>query len=160
MANVRYHPFDNYSAESRIAEYTIKIRNNLNHFAKIDKWDAPRKIRQSAFVNKRGVLLKELYYQDRARFDHIVKVLGITYTPPKLGERYLKPQRKREIRRLTKEYCDRLKSEKLDAYHEELKGKQDELKAEIEKFEAMIKEEEKYLGTQNPPPPPPSSQQQ
>ncbi|OTF73108.1 hypothetical protein BLA29_014186, partial [Euroglyphus maynei] len=109
------------------AEYTVKIRNNLHHFTKIDKYDARRKIRQETLKNRRAHLLNDLYYQDRERYDRLIQLLGITHVPPKLGQITYKPTRKGEIRRLTREYCERIKEEKLEQYHAELKEKQSTL---------------------------------
>lgn len=100
--------------------------------------------------NRRNHLLNELYYQDRERYDFVIAKLGITHTVPKLGCIDLKPTRKSELRRLTKEYCDRIKEERLEEYHKELKTKRLTLREEIEKVDELIKQEEKYLGIQNP----------
>lgn len=68
-----------------------------------------------------------------------------------MGVKYLKPTRKGELRRLTAEYCDRLKEERLSEYHEELRRKQATLAEEEAKIQQLIDQESKYLGTQNPP---------
>lgn len=166
--------FDSYFVHfPTVARLTIQIRNNLHHFTKIDKdvsnfqlpiyyywhWhkripfqDARRKIRQETFKSRRNRQLKDLFYQDRQRYDYIIKLLGITHEVPKLGVIVYKTTRKDEIKRLTTEYCDKIKDERLTEYHKELKSKQDTLKEDFEKIEQLIKEEEKYLGTQNPSP--------
>lgn len=148
LNQVRRHPHDNVSPEVKIADYTVRIRNNLHHFIKIDKYDAPRKIRQEILKNRRNVLLKDLFYQDRERYEYITRLLGITHEVPKLGVKYVKPNRKSELQRLTKEYCDKIKEERLAQYHEELKAKQITLEGDIEKIEKLIKDD-KYLGTSN-----------
>ena len=128
---------------------TVKIRNNLHHFTKIDHNDAERKIRQNILMLKRNAQIKDLYYQDRERYEYIIKKLGVSYTPPELGKRFLNPTRKGELRRLTNEYCENIKQKRMDEYHEELKAKQEELKEEMKKVEEMIKQEEKFLGIAN-----------
>ncbi|XP_017492533.1 PREDICTED: 28S ribosomal protein S15, mitochondrial-like, partial [Rhagoletis zephyria] len=148
---IQRHPLDDNSPEVKIAQYTVRIRNNLHRFTKIDKYDAPRKIVQETLKNRRAKLLKDLFYQDRDRYDYVIKLLGITHEVPKMGVKYLKPTRKGELRRLTAEYCDRLKEERLTEYHEELKRKQETLTEEEEKIKQLIAQESKYLGTQNPP---------
>ena len=93
--------------------------------------------------------MKELYYLDRERYEFVKKLLGISHEPPKMGVIVAKPTRKGELRRLTREYCDKIKEERLTEYHEELKTKRASLNDEMEKVEQLIKEEEKYLGTIN-----------
>ncbi|XP_027195628.1 28S ribosomal protein S15, mitochondrial [Dermatophagoides pteronyssinus] len=149
LNQVRRYEFDMMSPEVKIAEYTVKIRNNLHHFTKIDKYDARRKIQQETLKNRRAHLLNELYYQDRQRYDRLISLLGITHSPPKLGEITYKPTRKGEIRRLTSEYCQRIKEEKLEQYHNELKQKQSTLDDERRRIDEIIKEDEKYLGIVN-----------
>lgn len=103
-------------------------------------------MRQNTLVNKRNSFIKNLYYQDRSRYEFITRTLGISFKPPKLGEVTYKPTRKGELRRLTKEYCEKLKDEKLDKYHAELKQKQLELEAEIQE---IVKTDGKFLGLQS-----------
>jgi small subunit ribosomal protein S15 len=91
-------------------------------------------------------MLKDLYYTDIKRFNFVTQKLKISYTPPKLGEMPIKPTRKGELRRLTREYCEKIKDEKLEAYHKKLIEEQNEFLKQKEEIEKWIKEEEKYLG--------------
>ncbi|UXI21257.1 hypothetical protein NH340_JMT07200 [Sarcoptes scabiei] len=149
IEKVRRHPFDTNSPEVKIAEYTVHIRNNLHHFTKIDKDDARRKISQEALKNRRIKMLIDLYYQDRERYDRLVQILGIDFKIPELGVVPTKPTRKGELRRLTKEYCEQIKMEKLDKYHQELLSKQKTLELDLEKIQNLIKEDKNYLGISN-----------
>ncbi|CAG2183089.1 unnamed protein product [Oppiella nova] len=38
MEVMRRHPMDKTSPEARITDYTVKIRNFLHHFLKVDPW--------------------------------------------------------------------------------------------------------------------------
>ncbi|KAH7644684.1 hypothetical protein HUG17_0222 [Dermatophagoides farinae] len=146
---VRRHPLDKMSPEVKVAEYTVNIRNNLRHFIKIDKYDAKRKIQQETLKNRRAKLLNEIYYQDRERYNRLIRLLGITHVVPKLGEITHKPTRKGEIRRLTREYCERIKERKLEEYHAELKEKQTTLDDEKRRIDEIIQKDGKYLGIVN-----------
>lgn len=142
---VKQYKYDKTSLEYKIAEYTIHIRNNLFHFTKVDKYDAPRKIGQEQLKNRRSKALSELYYLNRESYNNIVKILGITHQVPELGSKPTKATRKSELRRLTREYCDRIKKEKLEQYHQELLSKQPELDCQLEHINALIKKDKKYV---------------
>jgi len=150
MEVMRRHPMDKTSPEARITDYTVKIRNFLHHFLKVDPWAARMKIISNGLTLKRNRMLNELYYTDRERFDFVTKSLKITYSPPKLGEIYRKPTRKGELRRLATEYCDKIKTDKLEAYHQKLIQEQQEFEKNKESVEQWIKDEEKFLGISVP----------
>ena len=70
----------------------------------------------------------------------------IEYSPPKLGEKPPLLFRKTELRRLTREYCDKLKSDKLEEYHKQLIEEQKEFEQKKKQIENWIESEEKFLG--------------
>ncbi|CAG2109429.1 unnamed protein product [Medioppia subpectinata] len=146
MKAMQRHPMDVTSPEARITDYTVKIRNFLHHFIKVNPYAERMKIISNGLNLKRAKMLKELFYMDRERFHFVTKTLKIDYTPPVLGEMYVKPTRKGELRRLTREYCDKIKTDKLEAYHQKLLAEQREFEASKESMQKWIKDEEKFLG--------------
>lgn len=104
------------------------------------------KIINNALILKRKKMLKELYYTDKERFDFVVNQLKISYSPPKLGEMPIIPTRKGELRRLTREYCDQIKDQKIELYHKKLIEEQKQFETNKVEIENWIKNEEKYLG--------------
>ena len=91
-------------------------------------------------------MLKDLYYMDRDRFNFVCDTLKIDYSPPKLGEQPVTPTRKGELRRLTREYCDQIKDEKLETYHKILTEEQIQFDKQKEEVKNWIRTEEKFLG--------------
>lgn len=87
---------------------------------------------------------------DREAYHRICKSLKIEHRIPKLGEIELKIERKRELRRLTKEYCDKIRADKLSKYHEHLKQEQAIFEEEKKKIIEWIEQQEKYLGLTPP----------
>lgn len=94
---------------------------------------------------KRNRLLKQLRNIDTDRFNWILKELKLYYNPPKLGgplEFYCK---KWDLRKHTREYCEKMIKDKKAAYHEELKSQQADFLKEKEDTLAWIKKEEMEL---------------
>ncbi|XP_054158245.1 28S ribosomal protein S15, mitochondrial-like [Oppia nitens] len=150
MKVMQRNPCDTISPEARITNYTVKIRNLLHHFYKVDWWAAHLKGHQNVMVQKRRRMLNELYYTDRERFEFVTKTLKIDYTPPPLGEIVVKPTRKSTLRRLTREYCERIKDDKLDAYHQKLIAEQKVYEQKKSEIDDWIKDQDKYLGVTVP----------
>lgn len=145
LKKVQQHPLDFDSREVRIALQTLKVRSLLvNHTAH------PRRTAVKVFlirsIQKRNHMLIMLRKADLPRYEWLVKELGINFTPPLPGvvaERYT---RKNELRRLTKEYCEKMVKEKRDEYHAKLKEEQQSFLKEKEEILAWIAKEEEELG--------------
>lgn len=94
-------------------------------------------------IKRRNKCLKLLYRRDLDRFSWICKELKLEYKPQQLGGLKPKYSKKWDLRRLTKEYCQKMIKDKKDAYHEELKKLQtDFLKEKEEALAWMEKEKE------------------
>jgi len=137
--------FDVSSLEYRIAHLTVRIRSNQEIIKPLWRHSYLR-----AMVNgkifKRNSFLIRLYYLDREAYHRICKSLNINHRIPKLGEIELPIFRKRELRRITKEYCEKMRADKLNKYHEHLKQEQAIFEEERRKIMEWIEQQEKYLG--------------
>ena len=91
---------------------------------------------------KRNGWLNELYKRDRSSYENIIKRLEIDFEPALPGVKYKeKIERKREIRRLSNEYCKNMIDKKLEDFHEKLKEEQKEFEKNKKETEEWIKEQ-------------------
>lgn len=97
-------------------------------------------------ILKRGKILTQLYYQDYDRYKFITEQLMIDHKPAPLGRIVHRIERKRELRRLTSDYCNKLIDEKLNAYRDKLKSQQQDFQEEKQRVQQWIEQEEKVLG--------------
>lgn len=98
----------------------------------------------SITIQKRRKALKKLRLVDYGRFAWLLEELNITYTPHLNFETQI--TRKGELQRMTNEYCEKLKHDRLAAYAQVLKDRQDEFLEEKRKTLEWIEKEEKELG--------------
>uniref|UniRef100_A0A023FZN8 Small ribosomal subunit protein uS15m n=1 Tax=Amblyomma parvum TaxID=251391 RepID=A0A023FZN8_AMBPA len=139
------HPYDFASFESKIAQKTFTVRRlkelyNRKPLAKnIKDWLCKA-------IQKRNKALKHLYRYDRERFNFVARTLQVTYTPARLHHISLPITKKGELRRLTREYCDKMKDDKMKAFHEKLKAEQAAFLEEKRQAEEWIRAEEERLG--------------
>lgn len=73
-------------------------------------------------IQKRNRLLKYLHRYDRERFHFVSRALQVTYVPAPMHRVTLPVSKKGDLRRLTREYCDKLKEEKMQAFHQKLRA--------------------------------------
>ncbi|XP_067141879.1 small ribosomal subunit protein uS15m [Centruroides vittatus] len=144
LSRCQRHATDVTSPEARIALLTVKVRILARTFK-----EHPRNkvVKVSLFhcIDKRNMLLRLLRQWDYRRFEWLLHELKITYREPKDGKQE-KISRKGELRRLTREHCEKVKNEKLQKYHEKLKEQQEAFLKEKEDTLKWIAEEEKTLG--------------
>jgi len=145
ISEYRRHAFDVSSLEYRIAHLTVRIRSNQEIIEPLWKHSYLRKM-VNGKIFKRHSFLVRLYYLDEDAYHRICKSLKITHRIPKLGGIELPIQRKRELRRITSEYCDKIRADKLNKYHEHLKQEQAIFEEERRKIMEWIDQQEKYLG--------------
>lgn len=138
------HAMDIDSPESKVAQWTVKVRILARHFQQFPR-DKKAKVRLFQAIDKRNTMLRLLRQWDYRRFEWVLKELKITYREPKDGK-LEKISRKGELRRLTREYCEKVKNEKLQNYHNKLKEQQQAFLKEKEETLKWIAEEEKKLG--------------
>ncbi|XP_064476055.1 small ribosomal subunit protein uS15m-like [Ornithodoros turicata] len=138
---VQRHPYDTDSIEYKIAKSTFAIRCMKMMFAAKPKRKNLRKSLCET-VDKRNKWLKILRRWDYKRFRFVAHQLQVTYTPRPLCRIQPKVTKKGDLRRLTREYCDKVRRERLTAYHEKLKAVHDEFVKEKEATEEWVKEEE------------------
>lgn len=100
-------------------------------------------------VQKRNKMLKELRNLDEERFQFICEELQLTFTPQPLDFKKEKYCKKWDLRRLTKDYCEKKVSEKKAAFHEELKAQQEAFLEEKKKALEWIEEETKAIEALN-----------
>ncbi|XP_070395419.1 uncharacterized protein bonsai isoform X2 [Dermacentor albipictus] len=97
-------------------------------------------------IEKRNKALKYLYRYDRERFLFVTHTLHITYTPAQLHHITLPVTKKGDLRRLTAEYCERIKQDKMNAFHEKLVAEQVAFLEEKCRAEEWIHAEGERLG--------------
>lgn len=139
------HPYDFDSLEFKIAHKTFLVRKlkELHHMKpkRRDLKDALVKA-----IERRNKVLKHLYRYDRERFCSVACALQITYTPAPLQHITLPATKKGDLRRLTSEYCDRMKQDKMSAFHDKLKAEQVAFLKERDCAEQWIRAEVERLG--------------
>jgi hypothetical protein len=142
MNSMQRHPFDIMSNEALIAKYTAQVRSYQDQLRNINPHDIRAKKRALHCHRKRKSLLNELYRQNRERYEVVTRVLNIDHKPSTPGAFEDVPiQRKKELRRLTNEYCDNIRKERLEEYHETLKQQHQDFLEEKAKNEKWIQEQ-------------------
>jgi hypothetical protein len=128
---------DRTTLAGSIVRMTYRIRNS-RHVIRSTPNDVLSKVSTNWWNGKRMKRLIDLYKFDRAEFERLVQELRLDLPEFVLnGKMYQRIERKRELRRLTDEYCAKLKSDKLAEYEQQLKSKQEEFlrrKAETNKW--------------------------
>ncbi|RWS22936.1 28S ribosomal protein S15-like protein [Leptotrombidium deliense] len=144
------HVYDDYSPEIKVVRYTLKIRN-LRDILRQHPNSARFKRLVVEFNGKRKRWLKILYRTDKERYDRLVEELNLMHTPSPPGfSETERLERKRELRRLTAQYCENIRKEKLNAYHEKLKSEQVKFEKEKEETEQWIAETLKKFDLKDP----------
>lgn len=91
---------------------------------------------------KRFKFLNELYKLDRPTYERVKEKLALDFTPPppffELRDDF---ERKRDIRRVSDEYCKKLKDEKIDKLKKKLKEEQKVFAKEKEEKQKWIDEQ-------------------
>lgn len=146
LKKVQQHPLDFDSREVKIALQTLKIKALLQHYKTMPLGKKRGKVMLIEAIQKRNKMLKTLRKVDLPCFEWLVKELGIDYNPTLPGFVPIRYTRKNELRRLTKEYCEKLIGEKRAEYHEKLKEQQKLFLEEKEEILAWIAKEEQQLG--------------
>ena len=148
---VRRNPYDRVSHEYRIARFTSIIRQLQEAVRYNQPNDVAAKVTINSFKLKRHRFLNELYRMNRERYNIIVDALNIKHekTVPGVPQNP-RLSRKGVLRSLTAEYCENIRKQKLEAYHEELKKQQPLFEAEKEKTLKWIEEmKQKYEITED-----------
>lgn len=127
-----------------MARYTSTIRS----LVEIIKYQHPNDATsKQAIVRSRRLrdkYLNMLWRNDRERYQIVKEKLNIDYTPGLPGEQKNPPiHRKATLRVLTTQYCDNIRKEKLESYHEELKAKQEQFLKEKEETLKWIQQQMK-----------------
>lgn len=138
------HPLDDKSHEVQIANFSTKIRAQQEFI----RYENPNlvlwKIMINYYNNKRNRLLNELSRMDSERYKLVVQKLKIDHKPSEPGVLDRAPiWRKDTLRRLTKEYCDNIRKERMTVYHDQLKAQQETFKKEKQETLDWIDQEMK-----------------
>ncbi|XP_055942292.1 28S ribosomal protein S15, mitochondrial-like [Argiope bruennichi] len=146
LQRIQRHPNDFDSLEVKIALKTIQIRSLFQHKEKLGKWEIRNsKVVLPILIQKRNKLLKQLREMDNDRYLWLLEELKLYYKPNPLSVKLEMYCKKWDLRKLTKEYCQKMIADKKAAYHEELKKQQVEFLEEKKQILAWIEEEEKAL---------------
>ncbi|XP_050530928.1 28S ribosomal protein S15, mitochondrial [Daktulosphaira vitifoliae] len=113
---VKSNILDSTSCEVQIASMTANIRNLQNHF-EIAPRDKLSRVAMKEIIDKRKKRLKYLRTWDYKKFEWLLEKLEIEYRPHPVYERV---ERKKSLRRLTSQWCDMVKTKKLNIYQKEL----------------------------------------
>lgn len=130
LARVRRHKYDGVegcgerSFEHKIAWATIRIRNLRVILTEIEikpgqKKNGMFKNQCKELVEKRKKFLNRLRHKDYKRFEWIIEVLGVIFKPNAKFEKY---HRKMAIDKLTDMLCEKIISDKMNAYKAELES--------------------------------------
>ncbi|XP_076298780.1 28S ribosomal protein S15, mitochondrial [Lasioglossum baleicum] len=143
MALVKRHGSDRGSVESSIAAMTSEIQHMQEYFK-----NHPRNKKAMVFLKelteKRNKQLKLLRKWDYRRFEWILERLNLVYKP--VPEKAGMVSRKDSIRQLTREYCDKIIKDKIDAYKAEIKAQKKIFYREKAEKLAFIRKEELECG--------------
>ncbi|XP_050438627.1 28S ribosomal protein S15, mitochondrial [Adelges cooleyi] len=138
IEKVKSNKLDITSCEVQIASMTANIRNLQKHY-EIAPRDKTSRVAMKEIIEKRKKRLKYLRTWDYQKFEWLLEKLDLEYRPHPVYERV---ERKKSLRRLTAQWCNNLKSEKLNKYRNELDNEKESfLKHKIETLEWARKEE-------------------
>jgi len=142
---VRRHPYDTESLEYKVAYKTFKIRQYREAYSRRHKDNKRLKDAFNKTVLKRNKYLKMLGRLDLRRYQFVKDILQIEHTFFPLGEGHKQFTRKGDLRRLAQEWSDKVKADKMEAYHQELKKLQKDFEIEKKNTEEWIEKEIKEL---------------
>ncbi|OQR68461.1 28S ribosomal protein S15 [Tropilaelaps mercedesae] len=138
---VRRHPYDKSSLEYKIAQRTFNLRSFNEYLTTNNFRDRRMKAKLLETMAGRNKLLNRLYRLDEERYNFLKEVLQIDYTPAPLHRCPPKHSRKGTLRQMTAEYAEKMKAEKMQAYHDKLKQFQKEFEVEKREAEEWIAKE-------------------
>lgn len=139
------HPYDFDSFEYKVAHKTFLVRK-LKELYHMNPKRRELKDALAKAIERRNKTLKYLYRYDRERFHFVTHTLHITYTPAQLHHITLPVTKKGDLRRLTGEYCERIKQDKMNAFHQKLRAEQVAFLEEKCRAEEWIRAEGERLG--------------
>lgn len=139
------HPYDFDSFEYKVARKTFLVRK-LKELYHMNPKRRELKDALAKAIERRNKALKYLYRYDRERFHFVTHTLHITYTPAQLHHITLPVTKKGDLRRLTSEYCERIKQDKMNAFHQKLRAEQVAFLEEKCHAEEWIRAEGERLG--------------
>lgn len=118
--SVQRHPYDVGSIELKIARWTGVIRAFQEVMERFPR-NKVTKVSLLHLIDKRKKNLKHLRMRDYKRFEWLLEALDIVYKP---APGYHRVERKSSMRKLTDNYCEGIKQERLDAFKQLLKTEQ------------------------------------
>ncbi|EDW08510.1 28S ribosomal protein S15, mitochondrial [Drosophila mojavensis] len=121
IKEVQRHAQDYGSMEAKLARMTALIRRFQSHM-EVHPRDKMIKVRLKEMIDKRKKFLKYLRRWDYRRFEWILEKLDLVYKPPPTKFHWI--TRKESLQKLTDIYCEKIKDERLEAYHKELQEQQ------------------------------------
>ncbi|KAF6204975.1 hypothetical protein GE061_019142 [Apolygus lucorum] len=141
MSKVKRHLLDESSPEARISRFTANIRALQAQYEKNPR-NKEMKVRLKQKIDKRKRLLLELREQDYKCYEYLLEKLNLEYKPYPPKTVYMRVERKRSLRMLTDEYCDKIIKSRLDDYKKQLDSKKlSFLENKMEKLKFIMKEE-------------------
>ncbi|KAH8410892.1 hypothetical protein KR222_007170 [Zaprionus bogoriensis] len=120
VRDVQRHAQDFGSMEAKLAKMTANIRRYQEHMEAHPR-DKMIKVRLKELIDKRKKFLKYLRRWDYPRFEWILEKLDLVYKPPPTEFHWI--TRKESLQKLTDTYCEKIKEERLEAYHKQLQAK-------------------------------------
>ncbi|XP_030384628.1 28S ribosomal protein S15, mitochondrial [Scaptodrosophila lebanonensis] len=139
VKEVQRHRLDFGSMEAKLAKMTATIRRYQEHMDEHPR-DKMIKVRLKELIDKRKKFLKYLRRWDYRRFEWILEKLDLVYKPPPSYFHWI--TRKESLQKLTDSYCEKLREDRLEAYHQELQAQQIPfLEEAVKKMEFVRKEQ-------------------
>jgi len=122
-----------------VAKMTAFIRRYQEHMETSPR-DKFIKVRLKELIEKRKKFLKYLRRWDYRRFEWILEKLDLVYKPPPTNFHWI--TRKESLQKLTDIYCEKIKEERLEAYHKELQAQQIPYLEEAIKKMSFVRQEQ------------------
>uniref|UniRef100_T1IY05 Fibronectin type III-like domain-containing protein n=1 Tax=Strigamia maritima TaxID=126957 RepID=T1IY05_STRMM len=144
MKPIQKHILDTGSYESQIAALTADIKWWQKYLTNGNLQNSRVRVSLNAAIDRRFKILKKLRMKDYKRFEWVIETLGIKYRQAPMFFHWA--TRKGTLRVMTREYCNKMRRNKIEAYKAKLKGMQDDFLKEKEETLDWIKKEKEELG--------------
>ena len=126
------------SIAGKVVNYTHKIRKG-RQILREDPNHVGQKILVNRWNTKRLKYLIELRRFDKIEYENLLAKLKVDEPLLVMGEvKHNRIERKKELRRLTKEYCDKIIDKRMNDYHQKLKEQQKIYENDKKEFEKWM----------------------
>ncbi|CAH1981291.1 unnamed protein product [Acanthoscelides obtectus] len=142
---VKRHEYDIASIEVKIAKWTGVIRAFQECMERFPR-NKRLKVSLKELIDKRKKHLKYLRRWDYKRFEWLLETINMVYKPPPNEFHWI--TRKDSLRKLTDQHCEKIRSERLNQYKQQLENEQPAFLEEKIRTLQFIREEQKECGAE------------